>query len=113
MKDNTTEMNAIPNTPFVYAASLQDDLDALSQRVGNMRAIGKLSRDAMQRIRRYFRIKNIYHSNAIEGNVLNVGETRQVVERGLTLSGKPLKDQAEAKKLRLRTWGRRSISSKV
>lgn len=101
MKDNTTtrQMIAVPNTPFEYAAGLQDDLDALSQRVGNMRAMGKLSRDAMQRIRRYFRIKNIYHSNAIEGNVLNVGETRQVVELGLTLSGKPLKDQAEAKNL--------------
>lgn len=64
-----------------------------------MRSVGKLSKVALERIRRYFRIKNIYHSNAIEGNVLNVGETREVVERGLTLTGKPLKDQAEAKNL--------------
>jgi Fic family protein len=50
-------------------------------------------------LRQYFKIKNIYHSNAIEGNQLDVGETRQVVELGLTITGKPLKDQAEAKNL--------------
>jgi len=53
----------------------------------------------LHRIRKHFRIKNIYHSNAIEGNVLAVGETRQVVEQGLTITGKPLKDQAEARNL--------------
>ena len=101
MADNNKyrTMTEIPNTPFVYDARLQEDLDELSNRVGGMRSAGKLSQDAMQRIRQYFRIKNIYHSNAIEGNILDVGETRQVVELGLTLSGKPLRDQAEAKNL--------------
>lgn len=64
-----------------------------------MRSHGQLSPQALEKIRKYFRIKNIYHSNAIEGNVLDVGETRQVVEMGLTLTGKPLKDQAEARNL--------------
>ena len=54
---------------------------------------------SLYRIRKHFRIKNIYHSNAIEGNVLAVGETREVVEHGLTITGKPLKDQAEARNL--------------
>ena len=64
-----------------------------------MRASGKLTPAVLHRLRQYFRIKNIYHSNAIEGNQLDVGETRQVVEQGLTLTGKPLKDQAEARNL--------------
>jgi len=42
---------------------------------------------------------NIYNSNAIEGNRLSIGETRQIVELGLTLTGQSLKDQAEAKNL--------------
>lgn len=92
-------MIEILHTPFVYDSSLQEDLDKLSHRVEEMRSDGKLSQDAMHRIRQYFRIKNIYHSNAIEGNILDVGETRQVVELGLTLSGKPLRDQAEARNL--------------
>jgi Fic family protein len=64
-----------------------------------MRSAGGLSPLVLHRLRQYFRIKNIYHSNAIEGNQLNVGETRQVVELGLTITGKSLKDQAEAKNL--------------
>jgi len=31
-------------------------------------------------------------STAIEGNTLTLGETAQVIEFGLTISGKPLKD---------------------
>ena len=64
-----------------------------------MRAAGTLSSEVLYRIRKHFRTKNIYHSNAIEGNVLAVGETREVVEHGLTITGKPLKDQAEARNL--------------
>ena len=71
----------------------------MSGRILTMRSSGKLSPDVLYRIRQYFRIKDIYNSNAIEGNVLGVGETRQVVERGLTITGVPLKDQAEARNL--------------
>ena len=89
----------IPETPYSYDKSLESNLQELSDQVREMRTHGKLSPDVLYRIRRYFRIKNIYHSNAIEGNILEVGETRQVVELGLTLTGKPLKDQAEARNL--------------
>ncbi len=37
-----------------------------------------------------------YDSNAIEGNTLTLGETHQVLELGLTISGKTLKDHQEA-----------------
>ena len=74
-------------------------IEGLSNRVQMLRERGSLSSDVLWRLRRYFKLKNIYHSNAIEGNVLDIGETRQVVEAGLTLTGKPLKDQAEANNL--------------
>ena len=89
----------IHGTAYVYDDSRIPDFRNLSERVRAMRAQGRLSPDVLYRIRRHFRIKNIYHSNAIEGNVLAVGETRQVVEYGLTITGKPLKDQAEARNL--------------
>jgi Fic family protein len=89
----------ISGTPYCYDASQRPRLEAIGGRVAEMRKSGRLGNDALKRIRKFFRIKNIYHSNAIEGNILNVGETRQVVEQGLTLTGKPLKDQAEAKNL--------------
>jgi len=34
-------------------------------------------------------------STAIEGNTLTLGETKFVIEEGLTVSGKPLKDHQE------------------
>ena len=37
-----------------------------------------------------------YTSNAIEGNTLTAAETSLVVEQGLTIGGKPLKDHLEA-----------------
>ena len=92
-------MIEIPGTPFVFDSAVTARIDKLHERVYEMRTVGRLSEDVLNRIRKYFRIKTIYHSNAIEGNTLDVGETRQVVEVGLTIAGKPLKDQAEAKNL--------------
>jgi Fic family protein len=37
-----------------------------------------------------------YTSNAIEGNTLSAAETTLVIERGITIGGKPLKDHLEA-----------------
>jgi cell filamentation protein, protein adenylyltransferase len=37
-----------------------------------------------------------YTSNAIEGNTLNAAETALVIEQGITIGGKPLKDHLEA-----------------
>ena len=37
-----------------------------------------------------------YSSNALEGNTLTAGETVLVLEKGITISGKPLKDHMEA-----------------
>jgi Fic family protein len=89
----------IPGTLYCYEDPLLPQLQELANRVQTLRSSGRLTPEVLGRIRRYFRIKNIYHSNAIEGNTLNLGETQQIVQYGLTLTGKPLKDQAEAKNL--------------
>jgi Fic family protein len=41
-------------------------------------------------------IELTYTSNAIEGNTLSAAETTLVIERGITIGGKPLKDHLEA-----------------
>jgi Fic family protein len=51
---------------------------------------------AIQSLRHWFRIHHTYHSNAIEGNRLTLPETRAVIEDGITIAGKPLKDHLEA-----------------
>ena len=42
------------------------------------------------------RIDITFTSNAIEGNTLTAGETALILEKGITVSGKPLKDHLEA-----------------
>jgi Fic family protein len=92
-------MASILGTPYEADQNLVVSLKDIVDRVSTMRSSGALSPEVLGRVRRFFKIKNIYNSNAIEGNVLDVGETRLVVEQGLTITGKPLKDQAEAKNL--------------
>lgn len=89
----------IAGTAYSIDSELAAHCKELAIRVAEMRRVGRLSPEVLSNLRRYFRIKNIYNSNAIEGNQLNVGETRLVVEQGLTISGKPLRDQAEARNL--------------
>lgn len=97
--DKENSIIDIDGAPYCYEASIQPILKTLADRVKDLRRTGSLTPEVLGTLRKYFRIKNIYHSNAIEGNLLDVGETRQVVEMGLTITGKPLKDQAEAKNL--------------
>ncbi len=47
-------------------------------------------------LRNYYRIGLTWSSNAIEGNTLNESETKVVLEDGLTISGKPLREHLEA-----------------
>jgi Fic family protein len=52
--------------------------------------------DALDGLDHSQRIDITYTSNAIEGNTLTAGETALVLEKGITVSGKPLKDHLEA-----------------
>lgn len=44
----------------------------------------------------YFKINLTYSSNAIEGNTLTITETKILLEDGITVGGKPIKDYYEA-----------------
>jgi Fic family protein len=92
-------MHVIRETPYEVEETQLKEAQDFANRVQELRASGRLTPEVLGRLRKYFKIKNIYNSNAIEGSTLDVGETRLVVEQGLTISGKPLKDQAEAKNL--------------
>jgi Fic family protein len=56
-----------------------------------------ISPSVLQKIREEFQIEMTYNSNAIEGNSLTLKETFWVIQEGLTIKEKPLKDHLEAK----------------
>lgn len=55
-----------------------------------------LSPETLQSLKEYYRIGTTYTSNALEGNSLTETETKVVIEDGLTIEGKPLRDIYEA-----------------
>ena len=93
------ELKQVAGAHFEYFESIEEPLSELHQRVLEMRRVGKLSPSTLAHIHNLFKTKGIYHSNAIEGNALTIGETQLVVEMGITITGKSLRDQAEAKNL--------------
>lgn len=68
-------------------------IDELKDRIDKHRPI---DRHFLAQIKEYFRIGLTYSSNALEGNSLTETETKIVLEDGITIGGKPLKDHFEA-----------------
>lgn len=56
-----------------------------------------LSQSQLKKIRENYIIKNTYNSNAIEGNTLSEMETRVIIETGITVAKKTLKEHLEVK----------------
>ena len=59
-------------------------------------ALRPLPPETLQSLRDYYRIGLTFSSNALEGNSLTESETKVVIEDGLTIEGKPLRDVYEA-----------------
>jgi len=71
-------------------------VDDLRVQLQKLRQQNKIHPDTENSIREKFIVDWTYHSNAIEGNSFSLLETRVVLESGMTVGGKPLKDHLEA-----------------
>jgi len=69
----------------------------LEEKLKKLNKLRPLPRSAVQKLREKFQIEMTYNSNAIEGNSLTLKETFLVINEGITIKGKPLKDHLEAK----------------
>ena len=63
------------------------------KRINEMRP---LPPETLASLKGYYKIGLTWTSNAIEGNTLTESETKVVIEDGLTIGGKPLRDHLEA-----------------
>jgi len=68
-------------------------IDALKSQLAAMRPLNAAE---LSRLRNEFIIENTYHSNAIEGNSLTLRETALILQEGITIAEKPLKEHLEA-----------------
>ena len=68
------------------------EIDELKSKIDAFRPLPK---DFLKQIQEYYKIGLTYSSNALEGNTLDLAETKVVIEDGLTINGKPMKDYLE------------------
>lgn len=86
---------------MMFNLTLLTQIDALKARLDRL---CPLPPDLVENLREVYNIRLTYHSNAIakgrfstnEGNTLTQSETQIVIEKGITIGGKPLKDHLEA-----------------
>jgi Fic family protein len=75
-----------------YQNRLSDN-DTLQEKICSHRPLDSFE---LKQLKEYYRIGLTYSSNALEGNSLTESETKVVLEDGITIGGKPLKDHYEA-----------------
>jgi Fic family protein len=73
--------------------AILEKIDALQKEINTLRPLGP---GTVKSLRDYYRIGLTWSSNAMEGNTLTESETKVVIEDGLTIGGKPLRDHLEA-----------------
>src|ERR1700688_3642452 len=71
-------------------------LEAIADKKNRLDRLRPLSPEALRNLEHYYDVEITYTSNAIEGNPLSAVETTLVIEQGVTIGGKPLKDHLEA-----------------
>ncbi len=72
---------------------LREQIAAKKARLDRLRP---LPPEALSNLEHYYDVEITWTSNAIEGNTLGPVETTLVIEQGVTIGGKPLKDHLEA-----------------
>ncbi len=72
---------------------LLQKIDDLQKKINKMHP---LDRETVISLKDYYKIGLTWSSNALEGNTLTESETKVIIEDGLTIGGKPLRDHLEA-----------------
>lgn len=67
-------------------------LDELANELKSKRPLNPTE---LKKIHENFVIENTYHSNAIEGNTLTLRETAMILQDGITIAEKPIKDHLD------------------
>lgn len=71
-------------------------LAEIAEKKNRLAALGPLPKALSSNLSEWYKIELTYTSNAIEGNTLNARETAMVVEDGITVEGKTVREHLEA-----------------
>ena len=73
-------------------ANVLENITILKKELDGLRP---LPPTVLAQVEQKLRLESNYHSNAIEGNSLTLGETRSLILHGLTAHGKPMRDHLD------------------
>lgn len=76
--------------------AIQDIIDRIDKKKKKLDAARPLPPELVNNLFEWFSIEFTYTSNAIEGNTLSMAETALVVEKGITIGGKTIREHLEA-----------------
>jgi cell filamentation protein, protein adenylyltransferase len=71
-------------------------LDGVADKKNRLDRLRPLPAEALSKLEHYYDVEITYTSNAIKGNTLSPVEATLVIEKGVTIRGKPLADHLEA-----------------
>lgn len=80
-----------------YRNDLESTFSRLLDKVKVLNAARPLPNIVLQNIKESFLVEWTYNSNSIEGNTLSLRETQMVLQEGVTIKGKSLREHFEAK----------------
>lgn len=75
-----------------HNSQLLREIDLLQKRINKFRPF---SAQNIAQLKAYYKVGLTFSSNALEGNSLSESETKVILEDGITIGGKPLKDHFE------------------
>lgn len=82
---------------ILYRKELESTFSRLLDKVEVLNAVRPLPNIVVQNIKEAFIIEWTYNSNSIEGNTLSLRETQMILQEGITIKGKSLREHFEAK----------------
>ena len=85
------------NIDLSYREEFQSTFDRLYDKLAVLNQNRPLPHSAISKIKESLSIEWTYNSNSIEGNTLSLRETQMVLQDGITVKGKSLREHFEAK----------------
>ncbi len=85
------------NIDVTYREEFHTTFERLYDKMAVLKQSRPLPNIALQKIKESLSIEWTYNSNSIEGNTLSLRETQMVLQEGITIKGKSLREHFEAK----------------
>ena len=89
-------MCGLARDSVVVSSAMRPVVDRIRAKKAKLDALRPIASAALAHLQKYYDVELTYTSNAIEGNTLTLRETAEVIEHGITVGGKRLREHLEA-----------------